>query len=52
MKEIKSISEKDRKEKLAELRLELLRARGTGKSKIKAKEIKKAIARLLMFKNK
>ena len=51
-KEIKNLGEKERKAKLEELRMELIKARGTGKGKIKAKEIKKAIARILIFKNK
>jgi len=51
-KEIKNLGKKEIEEKLKELKIELLKSRGTGKAKVKTKEIKKAIARLLMFKNK
>ncbi|MEM4230790.1 MAG: 50S ribosomal protein L29 [Candidatus Pacearchaeota archaeon] len=48
-KEIKNMSEKDIEEKIKELRIELVKryAPANKSSKIKAKEIKKAIARLL-----
>jgi len=48
-KDIKSMSEKDRQEKLKELRLELVKKNtpSNKSSKIRAKEIKKAIARIL-----
>jgi ribosomal protein L29 len=51
-KEIKSMPEKEREEKLKELKLELAKryAPANKSGKIKAKEIKKAIARLLTFK--
>lgn len=51
-KEIKSMSEKDREEKLKELRLELVKkyAPSNKGGKVKAKEIKKAIARILSIK--
>jgi len=53
-KAIKSMNEKEKKEKTTELRLELIkRQSGTNKqSKIKIKEIKKAIARLLTIREK
>ncbi|RMD66591.1 50S ribosomal protein L29 [Candidatus Pacearchaeota archaeon] len=47
-KEIEKMSEKERKEKLKELRLELVRAGNRGdKASGKTKEIKKAIARII-----
>lgn len=46
IKEIKSMNDKDKQEKLKELKIELLKAR-SGKIKVRAKEIKKAIARIL-----
>jgi len=51
-KEIKSMSEKEREEKLRGLRLELAKryAPANKSGKIKAKEIKKAIARILTLK--
>jgi ribosomal protein L29 len=51
-KEVKNMSEKDRETRLKELRLELSKryAPSNKSSKIKAKEIKKAIARLLTLK--
>lgn len=51
-KDIKNMKEKERKEKLKELRFELVKRRsGTNKqNKVKIKEIKKAIARLLTIK--
>ena len=51
-KEIKNMQDKEREEKLKELRLELAkRSAPSNKSgKIKAKEIKKAIARILTAK--
>jgi len=52
MRDIKNLSEKEIKEKLKELRIELIKKNlvGDKSSKIKAKEIKKAIARLLTVK--
>lgn len=49
MKNIRNMNEKERKEKLKDLKLELIRRKVGKESKIKAKEIKKAIARLLML---
>lgn len=51
MKDIKGMNKEDREEKLKELRLELVKKTApTGKGgKIKNKEIKKAIARVLTF---
>ena len=47
-KEIAKMSEKDRKDKLKELELELIKANVTAnKTKSRTKEIKKAIARVL-----
>ena len=48
-KDIKSMSEKDREEKLKELRIELIKKK-TKETKVKTKEIKKAIARILTSK--
>ena len=52
MKDIKNLSEKEIEERLKELRLELIKKNLAGgkSSKVKAKEIKKAIARLLTLK--
>lgn len=49
LKDIKSMPDKEKQEKIKELRLELIKKNVTANksSKIKAKEIKKAIARLL-----
>ncbi|MFH1307864.1 MAG: hypothetical protein ABIH72_03345 [archaeon] len=48
-KEIEKMNEKERKERLKDLRIELIKknAAANKSSKIKAKEIKKAIARIL-----
>jgi ribosomal protein L29 len=48
-KDIEKLGKEDREQKLKELKLELIRKNVTANkaSKIKAKEIKKAIARLL-----
>ena len=48
-KDIKNMTEKERKEKLKDLRLELIKLKTRKESKVKAKEIKKAIARLIML---
>ena len=46
-KDIKKMNEEERKKKLAELEFELIKKRvSRNPSKVKAKEIKKAIARL------
>ena len=49
MKDIKGLNEEQRKEKLKELKFELIKKNTAGNKsgKVKAKEIKKAIARLL-----
>ncbi len=50
-KQIKQMNPGERKDKLKELRIELAKAEmNTGKAKMKNKEIKKAIARILMLK--
>ena len=51
-KDIKNMSIEDRNEKLKELKLELIKKYSPSQkaSKIKAKEIKKAIARIIMLK--
>ncbi len=51
-KDVKNMSAEERKEKLKELKLELTRkyAPSQKASKIKAKEIKKAIARIVTLK--
>ena len=53
LKDIKNMTEKDREEKLKELRFELIKKNVTANksSKTKAKEIKKAIARILTLKH-
>jgi len=53
-KSIKAMNENDRKQKLKELRIELIKKKSVAgkQSKIKAKEIKKAIARILTLKTK
>lgn len=49
-KEIKSMNAEQRKTRIAELKLELIRATVPGqKSGMKTKEIKKALARLFTF---
>lgn len=49
-KEISKMSEKERKQKLQELKMELVRSNvSANKANAKTKEIKKAIARLLTF---
>ena len=47
--ELKKMSEKERQEKLKQLKMELIKNKTTSKGKIKPQEIKKAIARLLTF---
>lgn len=47
--DIEKMSEKERQEKLRDLKMELIKNKITGKGKVKIKEIKKAIARLLTF---
>ena len=49
MKDARNLNQKDRDEKLKELKIELIKKNITANkaNKIKAKEIKKAIARLL-----
>ncbi|MEM3405652.1 MAG: 50S ribosomal protein L29 [Candidatus Pacearchaeota archaeon] len=51
-KEIKNMNKKEREEKLKELRLELIKRKNPAnkQNKIKIKEIKRAIARLLSIK--
>ena len=50
-KEASKMSEKEREEKLKDLKLELIRANVTAnKANAKTKEIKKAISRLLTYK--
>ena len=48
-KDIEKMSEKERQEKLKDLSMELIKNKASDKGKIKSKEIKKAIARLLTF---
>ncbi len=50
-KEIKGMSEKERQEKLKELKIELIKkyVPANKAGKIKTKEIKKAVARLLTY---
>jgi ribosomal protein L29 len=50
MEEIKKLSEKERKEKMQDLKLELVKSNVTAnKTNAKTKEIKRAISRLLTF---
>ncbi len=50
-KEIEKMSDKDRKEKLKELRMELVKANVTAnKTNAKTKELKRAVSRLLTIK--
>jgi len=49
-KDIKNMNKEGREEKLKELKMELIKKKSGKESKIKAKEIKKAIARLIMVK--
>lgn len=52
MKAIREMDSKARQEKVKELRLELLKVGASAqKSKIRTKEVKKALARLLTFAN-
>ena len=46
-KEIKDMSEKERKDKLKSLRKELIKQNVEGEDSVRPKEIKKAIARIL-----
>jgi len=48
-KDIEKMSEKERQEKLKDLSMELIKNKASDKGKIKPKEIKKVIARLLTF---
>ena len=50
MKDIKAMNENEREGKLKELKLELTKHNSGKEIKIKAKEIKKAIARILTLK--
>ena len=50
MEDIKNISDKERDERLKELKIELIKHKTGKEAKLKAKEIKKAIARILMLK--
>jgi len=52
IKDIKNMGEKERKDKLKDLRMELVKksVAANKASKVKAKEIKKAIARILTLK--
>lgn len=52
MKAVREMDAKSRKEKIKELRLELIKVRSSAqKSKVRTKEVKKALARLLTFAN-
>ena len=54
LKDIKSMNAQDKEDKLKDLRIELVKKSLTANkaSKVKAKEIKKAIARILTLKQK
>ena len=43
------MSEKERQEKLKDLRMELVKNKASDKGKVSAKELRKAIARILTF---
>lgn len=52
MKQIREMSETDRKSKLTELKMELIKSGVTAnKANAKTKEIKRAISRLISFNN-
>ncbi len=52
-KKVKNMSEKERREKLKELKMQLIKNNvAADSSKVKAKEIKKAIAQILTHTNK
>lgn len=46
-KDIEKMSNKEKEEKLKEMKMELVKSRGSGSKSIKTKEIKKIIARIL-----
>ncbi|MDD5192313.1 MAG: 50S ribosomal protein L29 [Candidatus Nanoarchaeia archaeon] len=48
-KDIEKLSENEREEKIKELKMELIRNKGSAKTKTNIKEIKRAIARVLTF---
>ena len=48
-KDIEKMSDKERQEKLKDLKMELIKKKVSDKSKLKPGEIKKAIARILTF---
>jgi len=50
-KEIRNMSEEERKKKLGELRLELVKARTSKTGSAKIKEIRRMIARMLTLNN-
>ena len=52
MKDIKAMSKEDREKKLKELQIELIKSKSGRENKIRPKEIKKAIARILTLKEK
>jgi len=49
MRDIRAMNEKDLQERLKELRFELTKHKAGKETKVKAKEIKKAIARILIL---
>jgi ribosomal protein L29 len=51
-KDIKNMTDKEKGEKIKELKIELIKNKLGRESKLKTKEIKKAIARLLTLKKK
>jgi ribosomal protein L29 len=48
-KEIQKMSEKDIEERIDDLKMEIIKNKASPKGKLKTKEIKKAIARMLTF---
>ena len=51
-KELSKLSEKERKQKIEDIKLEIIKAKITAKKggKVKIRELKKTLARLLMLK--
>jgi len=52
MNDIQNMSDKERKEKLEELKMEIMKRKVASSEKSSTKEIKKNIARILTFKPK
>jgi len=48
-KEIEKLSDEERQEKIKQLKMEIIKNKGSVKSKTNIKEVRKAIARILTF---